>query len=134
MPQVALPQDYPLARAGFPSLFGLDFDPGPEPTIDLVHGMVLHLGSQQLEVRHTPGHTPGHVILYCAAEHLAFCGDVIFQGSIGRTDLPGGSYETLIESIRSQILSLPDETRLYCGHGPSTTVGDERAANPFLVD
>lgn len=134
MPPVGLhPDDYTLWRMqGGAPLFGLKIDPGPEPTVDLLHGMLLHLGGSQLEVRHAPGHTPGHVILVCAAEKLAFCGDVIFQGSIGRTDLPGGDYDTLIESIQQQILSLPDETRLLCGHGPETTVGAERRDNPFL--
>jgi glyoxylase-like metal-dependent hydrolase (beta-lactamase superfamily II) len=92
-----------------------------------------HLGGNLLEVRHTPGHTPGHVLFYCAAEKLAICGDVIFQDSIGRTDLPGGSYETLLESIHQQVLSLPDDTHLFSGHGPVTTVGDERQTNPFLI-
>lgn len=134
MPPVALhPADYPLWRAqGGAPLFGMHIDPGPEPTIDLVHGMLLHLGDNLFEVRHAPGHTPGHVMLVCAAEQIAFCGDVIFQGSIGRTDLPGGSYETLMASIHSQVLSLPDETRLFSGHGPVTTVGEERVSNPFL--
>jgi hydroxyacylglutathione hydrolase len=133
-PPVALhPADYPLWRhQGGAALFGFKIDPGPEPTVDLVHGMVLHIGSSQLEVRHTPGHTPGHVVFYCHAEGVVFCGDLIFQGSIGRTDLPGGNYETLIESIRTQILPLPDDTRLLSGHGPETTVGMERVYNPFL--
>ena len=135
MPPVALhPADYPLWRMlGGAPLFGLRIDPGPEPTIALAHGMRLHLGGNLLEVRHTPGHTPGHVLFYCAAEKLAICGDVIFQDSIGRTDLPGGSYETLLESIHQQVLSLPDDTHLFSGHGPVTTVGDERQTNPFLI-
>jgi hydroxyacylglutathione hydrolase len=135
MPPVALhPADYPLWRAqGGAPLFGFRIDPGPEPTIDLLPGMALHLGDNQFEVRHAPGHTPGHVILYCAAQKAAFCGDVIFQSSIGRTDLPGGSYQTLMDSIQTQVLSLPDDTRLYSGHGPATTVGAERLTNPFLV-
>lgn len=133
-PPVALhPDDYPLWRAqGGAPLFGLHIDPGPEPTIDLVHGQILRLGSNQLEVRHAPGHTRGHVVFCCAAEKLAFCGDVIFQGSIGRTDLPGGDYDTLIRSIHSQILTLPGDTRLLSGHGPETTVEMERIYNPFL--
>jgi glyoxylase-like metal-dependent hydrolase (beta-lactamase superfamily II) len=90
------------------------------------------LGDIIFEVRHTPGHTPGHVIFACPAEKIAFCGDVIFQGSIGRTDLPGGSYPQLLKSIETQILSLPDETQLFSGHGPETTVGKERMTNPFL--
>ena len=133
-PPVALhPDDYPLWRAqGGAPLFGMRIDPGPEPTIDLIHGQILHLGAYDFEVRHTPGHTPGHVIFYCAKGGVVFCGDVIFGGSIGRTDLPGGSYESLMHSIDSYILTLPDATRLLSGHGPETTVGEERLENPFL--
>lgn len=134
-PPVALhPEDYPLWRLqGGAPYFGMKIDPGPEPTVDLYQGQALHLGSNQLEVRHVPGHTPGHVLFYCAPEGVAFVGDVIFQGSIGRTDLPGGDYDTLIKSIQTQVLTLPDETRLLSGHGPETTVGRERRANPFLA-
>lgn len=133
-PPVALhPADYPLWRnQGGAPLFGFRIDPGPEPTIDLTHGQLLHLGNNLLEVRHTPGHTPGHVVFYSSTSSVVFCGDLIFQGSIGRTDLPGGDYEGLIQSIRTQILPLPDETRLLSGHGPETTVGVERIYNPFL--
>jgi hydroxyacylglutathione hydrolase len=133
-PPVALhPDDQGLWRnQGGAVNFGMHLDPGPEPTIELSQGQILHLGEVELEVRHTPGHTRGGVIFYCASDKLAFVGDSIFQGSIGRTDLPGGDYDTLIESIRSQVLSLPDETRLLPGHGPETTVGIERLSNPFL--
>jgi glyoxylase-like metal-dependent hydrolase (beta-lactamase superfamily II) len=134
-PPVALhPADYPLWRhQGGAPLFGFKIDPGPEPTVDLTHGQILHLGSSLLEVRHTPGHTPGHVVFYCSQESVVFCGDLIFQGSIGRTDLPGGDYQTLIDSIHAQILPLPDHTRLLSGHGPETNVGVERLTNPFLL-
>jgi len=134
IPPVALhPADYPLWRAqGGAPLFGMRIDPGPEPTVDLTHGQVLRLGSFEFEVRHVPGHTPGHVLFYCAQANVAFCGDVIFQGSIGRTDLPGGDYDTLMYSIRSQVLTLPPETRLLAGHGPETTPEEERLNNPFL--
>lgn len=134
-PPVALhPDDYWLWRTqGGAAAFGLNIDPGPEPTVDLSHGQVLHLGETKLEVRHAPGHTPGHVMFYAAAENVLFCGDVIFQFSIGRTDFPRGSHEILLESIRTQVLTLPDETRLLNGHGPETTVGVERQHNPFLV-
>jgi hydroxyacylglutathione hydrolase len=133
-PPVAMhPDDYWLWRnEGGAPFFGMRIDPGPEPTIDLEHGQILHLGGLELEVRHTPGHSPGHVVFYCARERVVFCGDVIFQGSIGRTDLPGGDYQTLLNSIHTQILSLPDETRLLSGHGLATTVGQERIYNPFL--
>lgn len=113
-------------------LFGMQIDPGPKITVSLSHGQKLTLGGYTFEVRHAPGHTPGHVVFYCSDQAVVFCGDVIFWGSIGRTDLPGGSYHTLIESIQTQILSLPDETRLLTGHGPETTVGVERRENPFL--
>jgi hydroxyacylglutathione hydrolase len=112
--------------------FGFEFDPGPEPILQFTHGQKLEIGDVQLEVRHAPGHTRGHVIIYCASAKALLCGDVIFQGSIGRTDLPGADYETLLTSIRTQVLTLPDDTRLLSGHGPETTVGVERESNPFL--
>jgi hydroxyacylglutathione hydrolase len=134
-PPVAMhPEDYWLWRnEGGAPLFGLRIDPGPEPTIDLSHGQTLYLGKSTFEVRHTPGHTPGHVIFYCPSEKIVFCGDLIFQGSIGRTDLPGGDYQTLMNNIQEHILNLPDETRLLSGHGPETSVGLERQYNPFLI-
>ena len=133
-PPVAMhPDDYPLWRMqGGALLFGMKIDPGPEPTIDLLHGQLLHLGEHIFQVRHAPGHTRGHVMFYCKSDKVLFCGDVIFQGSIGRTDLPGGDFNTLINSIRTQVLTLPDDTRLLSGHGPETTVGRERVYNPFL--
>jgi hydroxyacylglutathione hydrolase len=134
-PPVALhPADLPLYSAGGgATLFGMRIDPIPKPSISLHHGQTLNLGKYAFEVRHTPGHTPGHVVFYCQEEKLVFCGDVIFWGSIGRTDLPGGSYTTLIMSIHAQILSLPNNTRLLSGHGGETTVGAERRDNPFLT-
>lgn len=134
LPLVALhPNDHVLWRAGGGApLFGFRIDPGPEPTIDFVHGQILRLGNVQFEVRFTPGHTTGHCILYCAQEKICFCGDLIFAGSVGRTDLPGGDWETLEKSIREQIYTLPDDTRLLSGHGPETTVGEERRTNPFV--
>jgi hydroxyacylglutathione hydrolase len=127
------PLDLPLYRAqGGAALFGMRIDATPDPSVLLKHGQTLSIGKSSFEVRHTPGHTPGHVVFYCAAEKVLFCGDVIFWGSIGRTDLPGGSFDTLIQSIHMQILSLPNETRLLSGHGGETTVGVERRENPFL--
>lgn len=118
---------------GGADIFGLpDIDIGVEPSIDLEHGQILTLGEAKFEVKHAPGHTPGHVMFYCKEINVLFCGDVIFRTSIGRTDLPNGDYATLIDSIRTQVLTLPDETRLLNGHGPETTVGFERAYNPFL--
>jgi hydroxyacylglutathione hydrolase len=134
LPLVALhPNDHVLWRAGGGgALFGFDIDPGPEPTIDFVQGMKLKLGSNEFEVRFTPGHTVGHCILYVASAGVCFCGDLIFAGSVGRTDLPGGNWETLEKSIREQVYTLPDETRLLSGHGPETTVGEEKMNNPFV--
>jgi hydroxyacylglutathione hydrolase len=134
LPLVALhPDDHVLWRAGGGgALFGFKIDPGPEPTIDFAQGQTLRLGSAQFEVRYTPGHTPGHCVLYCGEANVCFCGDLIFAGSVGRTDLPGGDWDTLEKSIREQIYTLPDETRLLSGHGPETTVGDEKQFNPFV--
>jgi glyoxylase-like metal-dependent hydrolase (beta-lactamase superfamily II) len=134
LPLVALhPDDHVLWRAGGGgSIFGFKIDPGPEPTIDFTQGQTLRLGSAQFEVRYAPGHTPGHCVLVCAEANVCFCGDLIFAGSVGRTDLPGGDWDMLEKSIREQIYSLPDATRLLSGHGPETTVGDERQFNPFV--
>lgn len=134
-PPVALhPADLFLweMQGGAP-FFGMRVDPGPRPSLALHHGQTLTVGKYSFEVRHVPGHTPGHVLFYCAEEGVAFCGDVIFAGGIGRTNLPGGSFHTLMHSIHTQVLTLPDETRLYCGHGEATTVGVERHQNPFLA-
>ncbi len=134
-PQIGLhPDDLWLWEVqGGAALFGISgVDTGPQPDLSLAHGQILRLGESEFEVRHAPGHTPGHVMFYSQVAGLLFCGDVIFKGSIGRTDLPRGSYDTLIESIQTQVMSLPDETRLLNGHGPETTVGFERAYNPFL--
>jgi glyoxylase-like metal-dependent hydrolase (beta-lactamase superfamily II) len=134
LPMVALhPADHVLWRAGGGgAMFGYRIDPGPEPTIDLVHGMKMKLGSNEFEVRHTPGHTTGHCIFYFAAGNVAFVGDLIFQNSVGRTDLPGGSFEQLEKSIIEQVFTLPEETTLLSGHGDPTTVGDEKMMNPYV--
>ena len=134
LPIVALhPADHDLWKAaGGGPMFGFNIDPGPEPTVDFTQGQALYLGSNTFEVRLTPGHTPGHVVLYCAQAGVCFCGDLIFAGSVGRTDLPGGSWEALVESIQTQIYSLPDATRLLSGHGPQTTVAEEKISNPFV--
>ena len=126
--------DHSLWRMGGGAFaFGLpNFDPGPEPTVYLEHGMKLNLGTHEFEVRHTPGHSPGHVILSYLQGGVVFCGDLIFSGSVGRVDLPGGDMQTLLTSIQNEVLTLPDEVRLFVGHGPATNVGVERRTNPFL--
>ncbi len=135
VPVALHPADQPLWRAqGGAPFFGVEaFDPGPEPTIPLDHGMRLQLGTHVFEVRHTPGHSPGHVVFVDEKAGVVFCGDLIFQFGIGRFDLPGANGEVLLQSIRDQILVLPDSVRLLPGHGPETTVGAERRLNPFLT-
>ncbi len=113
--------------------FGLDVETQPPIDATLEHGQRLQFGGIELEVRHVPGHSPGHVLFYSAQGGFALTGDVVFAGSIGRTDLPGASMTTLMQSIRSQVLTLPDATVLYPGHGPATTVERERIGNPFLA-
>lgn len=113
--------------------FGVSLDPLPEPTIELKPGEPVLLGELEAEVLHVPGHSPGHVAFWFSEARAVFSGDCLFAGSIGRTDLPGGSYEILIASIREVIFELGDDVRVYSGHGPPTTVGEERATNPFLV-
>jgi len=104
----------------------------PLPDIFIKNGQTLHLGDSNIEVREVPGHTKGSIILYCSTLSTAICGDTIFRQSIGRTDFEDGDHETLVNSIRSQILTLPDETVLIPGHGRSTTVAYEKKFNPFF--
>ncbi|MBN1845169.1 MAG: MBL fold metallo-hydrolase [Sedimentisphaerales bacterium] len=100
---------------------------------ELLHpGDVLHMESLEFSVLPTPGHTPGGISFYAAAEKRLFCGDCLFAGSIGRHDFLGGSLDTLLESIRQRLLVLPDETIVYPGHGPQTTIGQEKRENPFV--
>lgn len=106
----------------------------PEQYSDLAHGDRLPLAGMTIEVRHTPGHTPGHCVFVVEEEGVLFSGDQLFAGSIGRTDLPGGDFKTLMQSMETEVLTLPDDTRVLPGHGPETTVGRERRVNPFLQD
>lgn len=94
---------------------------------------VITIGDTKMRVIATPGHTPGGVCLYCEADEVLFAGDTLFEESIGRTDLPGGSHTDLIRSIQERLMPLPDETKVLCGHGPATTIGHERHYNPFIV-
>jgi hydroxyacylglutathione hydrolase len=106
--------------------------PAPKPTVALQQGDIFIYGETNLEVIHTPGHTAGAISLYHKESGNLFCGDTLFNGSIGRTDLPTGNYEQLIEGIQTKLMVLPDETRVHCGHGPSTTIGREKQFNPYL--
>ena len=118
------------AQAAF---FGVDAPEIPHVDGHLLKDQVLCFGRKPIAITvlETPGHTPGGVTFH--VEDSLFVGDLIFQGSVGRTDFPGGDHDTLIESIRTQILAFPDATRIYSGHGPVTTVGEERLTNPFLI-
>lgn len=105
----------------------------PEPSTFLRGGESVSIGGHTAEVLFVPGHSPGHIAFHFGAEGVLLSGDCLFQGSIGRTDLPGGDHKQLLASIRDSILVLPDETRVLSGHGPDTTVGFERETNPFLI-
>lgn len=110
---------------------GLPLEVPPPPDADLGDGQLLHLGGHEFVVRHTPGHSPGSVSF--VGTGLVLGGDVLFNGSIGRTDLPGGDFPALMHSLQAVFLALPDSTVVYSGHGPETTVGVERMTNPFLT-
>ncbi|MGD0574283.1 MAG: MBL fold metallo-hydrolase [Anaerolineales bacterium] len=126
--------DLPLWTAkGGADLFGVQFTSPPVSPKPLGAGDRIRCGQLLLEVLSLPGHTAGHVGFLERKRGWLFSGDVIFSGSIGRTDLPGGSYPQLLQSIQTGILSLPDDTLIFSGHGPVTTVGQERVGNPFLV-
>ena len=117
------------------AMYGLppsDWPACPEPSVFIKGGEVLSFGKQVATVIHTPGHSPGHVSFYFKDEDIMASGDVLFQGSIGRTDLPGGDHEQLIATIRRELLTLPGDTRVLCGHGEDTTVGAEAISNPYL--
>jgi glyoxylase-like metal-dependent hydrolase (beta-lactamase superfamily II) len=116
------------------AIWQITLDSPPPPDQWLSEGQKIKVGEQTLELLYTPGHAPGHVCFYLAEQNVLFDGDVLFQGSIGRTDLPGGDYDTLIQNIRQKLLVLPDETIVLSGHGPATTIGRERNSNPFLQD
>lgn len=105
-----------------------------EPDRWLVQGDRVTVGELELQVLHCPGHTPGHVVFYYAPQRLAWVGDVLFQGSIGRTDFPGGDHGQLIDSIRQKLFPLGDDVTFIPGHGPTSTFGQERQTNPFVAD
>ena len=112
--------------------FGVRKPASPEPAYDLKEGDTIIIGNIILEVLFTPGHSAGHVVFYCQNGNYVIGGDVLFRESIGRTDLPGGDYNTLIKSIREKMFSLPNDTVVYPGHGPETTIGHEKVNNPYL--
>ncbi|MEZ5014578.1 MAG: MBL fold metallo-hydrolase [Chitinophagales bacterium] len=112
--------------------FGMHYDPSPEPEQFLDEGDVFRFGNTEMDVLCTPGHSPASICLYAKKDGFIVSGDVLFYDSIGRTDLPGGDYDTLITSIREKLLPLPDDVKVYAGHMQPTTIGRERRFNPFL--
>jgi glyoxylase-like metal-dependent hydrolase (beta-lactamase superfamily II) len=115
------------------SMFNIQFEPSPMPKGYLQEGDEIIFGDNILTVLFTPGHSPGSISFYCKEQQFVIGGDVLFYQSIGRTDLPGGNHETLLNSIREKLFVLPDEVRVFPGHGPMTSIGFEKRTNPFLV-
>lgn len=113
-------------------MWGVPFDNYQGEFILLKEGDIIKIGNDELKVIEAPGHSPGHVCFYCEKQNFIIGGDVLFRGSIGRTDLPGGNFDTLIKSIKTKLFTLPDETVVYSGHGEPTTIGYEKKYNPFL--
>ena len=114
-------------------LYGFEnYEKSPNAKIFLNEHDEIKFGESKLDILFTPGHSPGHIAFHSAKDKVLISGDVLFNNSIGRTDLPGGNYDTLIKSIKEKILLLEDETIVFCGHGPSTTIGSEKLNNPFL--
>lgn len=127
------PKERPLLEAdGGASMWGLNVDRSPPPDVELTEGQIVQLGTLSFEVLFTPGHSPGGVTFYEADEGVAFVGDALFSRGIGRTDLPGGDRDTLMRSIQEVLFALPDDTVIYPGHGPKTTVGEEKRSNPWV--
>ncbi len=127
------PAERPILESrGGAAWFGVPISPSPPPDLELMDGQILEVGTLRLQVLHTPGHSPGSVTFYLPDQGVAFDGDVLFAMGVGRTDLPGGDWDTLMRSIGEVLFALPDETVLYPGHGPPTTVGQEKRFNPWL--
>jgi glyoxylase-like metal-dependent hydrolase (beta-lactamase superfamily II) len=114
------------------SLYGLTAQDSPPPDVHLTHGQTITFGHCELRVIHTPGHSPGGCCFYLPGAGKLISGDALFAESIGRTDLPGGSQKELVAAIRSKLLVLPEETAVFPGHGPATTIGHEKRHNPYL--
>ena len=122
-----------LEQNGGASLFGFYCTPSPPPDRLIDEGEELKLGTLVWRILHTPGHSPGSICLYCAAQDTLLSGDVLFKRGVGRTDLPGGDWNSLLDSIERKLFTLPDRTLVYAGHGPPTTIGEEKKLNPFVT-
>ena len=121
-----------IPRAQWAAL-GFEYEPPPPVDEYFTDGQHFSVGKLRFQILHCPGHTPGHVVLFEPNEKKVFVGDVLFAGSIGRTDLPGGSTEQLLDSIHNKVMTLGDDVEVFSGHGPVTTIGEERLTNPFLT-
>ena len=129
-------EDLPLLEnaGNIGKMYGFeDYEGSPYPKHFLAQDDTLTFGESSFKILFTPGHAPGHICLYSKENNLLIAGDVLFNGSIGRTDLPGGDYNTLIKSIKTKLLPLDENTIVYCGHGPSTSIGKEKMSNHFLT-
>lgn len=113
--------------------FGIEMNSVSPVNDFLTENVPVKFGKSELEIIHVPGHAPGHVVFYSKEDNFIIAGDVLFYGSIGRTDLPGGDHETLISNIKTKLFALPDDVKVYCGHGPETSLGFEKTTNPFLT-
>lgn len=124
-------KEYYKTAFAYAGAFGINYDKDNTvyPDIKLFDGQVINIGEDELEVIHTPGHAKGSCCFYCEKQNLLITGDTLFCRGVGRTDLPGGSYRELVDSIKGRLYQLPDETVCYCGHGPETTIGDEKRNN-----
>jgi len=118
--------------SGYGDMFGYKIDKAPDNTIDLADGQILRFGNSYLKVMHTPGHSRGGVCFHNDEDKVVFSGDSLFAGSIGRTDLPGGDYDLLMDSLLGKLVKLGEEYKVYPGHGPETKIGIELSTNPFL--
>jgi len=122
-----------LSASGYVSqMYQIQLNPSPDIEVFLKEGDLIKFGNSELKVLFTPGHSPGSISFYSAEDRFVISGDVLFEQSIGRTDLPGGNYDTLIDSIITKLLPLGDDCKVYCGHGNATTIGAEKKLNPFL--
>ncbi len=127
--------DLPILQSvpNYAHLYGFDgYKPSPAPSVIMTGGEILEFGEMKFKVFHTPGHAPGHVVFYNEENNFVINGDVLFQGSFGRTDLPGGSLEVLKKSIKEVMFELPDDTIVFCGHGGETSIGTEKQYNAIL--
>ena len=134
IPMAAHPNEAMLLQyaPAFAQRYGFSMEMPPNISMELQEGELLRFGESELRMLHVPGHSPGSIVFYCEAQGFCIAGDVLFKESIGRSDLPGGNHEQLVSGIREKLMVLPENTLVYPGHGDTTTIGHEKAFNPFL--